>query len=349
MRQAMSGPALRYSFTHECGVVGLAADTGSFSPEYRTARDRFRRQADAAGARRWSLALDVRGPDGGELGLDLAWLGPAAAPRWVVVQSGVHGVEAFAGAAVQLDLLRRVNENNVDLNRNCLGAGERYTGAPPGYRELDPLLNPSSAPVFDFFTLRAGWQIVRHGLGSLKQAVVAGQYEYPRGLFYGGSQLEQGPLLLRDWLDSVRGPLRALVVLDLHSGLGRYGKASVFAEHIAGRDAEQLLRRRFGAVTPSTGTFGHGYRIRGGVANLYRQLFPGIEYHYLTVEFGTYSMLRVLHALRQENRWHFYGEGGTEHASKAALRQALGPPDERWRRGVLQHGRRLTLLAVGDR
>ena len=42
--------------------------------------------------------------------------------------------------------LRRVNEHNVDLNRNFLLPGEAYRGSPAGYAALDPLLNPKSPP-----------------------------------------------------------------------------------------------------------------------------------------------------------------------------------------------------------
>ena len=42
--------------------------------------------------------------------------------------------------------LRRVNEQNIDLNRNFLLPGERFEGADPTYASLDGLLNPTSPP-----------------------------------------------------------------------------------------------------------------------------------------------------------------------------------------------------------
>ena len=38
---------------------------------------------------------------------------------------------------------RRVNEDNVDLNRNFLLDDEGYVGCPDGYAHLDPLLLPA--------------------------------------------------------------------------------------------------------------------------------------------------------------------------------------------------------------
>ena len=78
-----------------------------FSPDYATARDRFRAAASAAGARLHSLPLEATGPDGLELTIDIAHLG-AEQPDTVVLHScGLHGVEGFAGSAIQLQLLRQ--------------------------------------------------------------------------------------------------------------------------------------------------------------------------------------------------------------------------------------------------
>ena len=37
------------------------------------------------------------------------------------------------------------------------------------------------------FLAKAVWNIARYGFNTLKNAVVQGQYEYPRGLFFGGN------------------------------------------------------------------------------------------------------------------------------------------------------------------
>ena len=53
----------------------------------------------------------------------------------------IHALNPFGMAH-----LRRVNEDNVDLNRNFLLAGEQFRGSPQRYRDLDPLLNPPTPP-----------------------------------------------------------------------------------------------------------------------------------------------------------------------------------------------------------
>ncbi len=335
-----------------------------FHPDYSQARHRFVGAAHARGVRVDTLILDAEGPNDAPLRIDIAWLGERDAHTALIVQSGVHGVEAFAGSAIQLQALagtvvnppglalilvhvlnpfgmawlRRANENNVDLNRNCLVQPDEYRGTDEGYHRLHRLLNPESPPSFDGFALRAGLHILRLGLGPVKQAVAQGQYDYPNGLFYGGAQLEQGPVMYRQWLEARLQTVERLLVLDIHTGLGRYARVTVFPE--APRDAAGVarLRRAFGGVLTAHHNDSPGYAIKGGVAGLYAQALPAIELQYLTVEFGTYPVLKVLQALRQENRWHCFGGGGVDHPAKRRLRQALCPRSSVWRRRVLEQG-----------
>src|SRR5215510_13293421 len=93
-----------------------------------------------------TLPLDAKGPAGESLGIDIAWIGSRQPKNVLVHSSGLHGVEGFAGSAIHLQFLnalptlapdtaillvhilnpfgmawlRRVNENNVDLNRNFI-------------------------------------------------------------------------------------------------------------------------------------------------------------------------------------------------------------------------------------
>src|SRR4051812_28497703 len=89
-----------------------------FSPDYASARDRFRVAAASAGGRLEAHPIEARGRGGMELTVDAARLGPADADRLHVVSSGLHGVEGFFGSAVQLAWLGREGSGRG------LGAGE---------------------------------------------------------------------------------------------------------------------------------------------------------------------------------------------------------------------------------
>src|SRR5688572_14760840 len=73
-----------------------------FAPDYSSALDRFRR---LAGERIDSLPISVRGPGGEPLTIDIAWMGATEARRILLVTSGLHGIEGFAGSAMQCALL----------------------------------------------------------------------------------------------------------------------------------------------------------------------------------------------------------------------------------------------------
>jgi len=335
-----------------------------FSPDYATARDRFRNAARAAGASLDALGIEARGPRHEPLSIDIARLGERDARRVLLHTSGLHGVEAFAGAAVQLAALedmpeppagcalvlahvlnpygmawlRRANENNVDLNRNFMRRDEHWDGAPALYARLDPLLNPPSPPGPDSFRLRLALPVLRHGLRALSQAIAEGQYEFPQGLFYGGKTLERGPRLYLDWLRRNLAQANRLLALDLHTGLGRRGEETLILEPGSNTTPATGLMRALGRrlVDPTTGQM--AYRARGVMGGVLQQALPGARIDFVLQEIGTAAAVTVLHALREENRLHHHGEFRLSHPAKLALCEALNPVSIDWRRRAVRHG-----------
>ena len=186
---------------------------------------------------------------------------------------GVHGVEAFAGSAIQLAWLtnrrphvdddealafvhpvnpfgmawvRRVNEHNVDLNRNCLAPGEAYSGAPNGYRRLHAFLNPTTGSSPDFFYAKVAWLVGRFGMAALKQSIAAGQYEFPSGLFFGGTSIEEAPRRVLDFMRTRLHDARRIVALDVHTGLGRYSTDTYLLDARTDQCVLTSVRRFFG-------------------------------------------------------------------------------------------------------
>jgi len=346
-----------------------------FSASYAAARERFRGAAKARGARLDALMLAALGPVGEALSIDIAWLG-APRPRRVMVHvSGTHGVEGFAGSAVQLEFLdrcvalprdcavalihalnpygmawlRRANEDNVDPNRNFLAPGESFSGAPPLYAALDPLLNPASPPGFDLFLPRALAWIARHGRAALTQAIAGGQYEYPRGLFFGGRQHSEGTLLYTQWLDEHCTGVEYLLAIDAHTGLGRRGVQTLVVEtEPAGEPSlcGTLRSMNSGPVIPPNTLAARDYVVHGGHAGLLARTLRDVRVGFVTAEIGTLAPLALLHALREENRWHQYGAATPAHPSKEKLLEAFCPRKAAWRKAALAHGRALIDEAV---
>jgi hypothetical protein len=343
-----------------------------FSPDYATARTRFREAASKAGAFHHSLDVAATGAHGEPLTIDIAWLGARKPRRVLLHASGVHDVEAYAGSAVQLALLdapppvprddalaivhvlnpygmswlRRTNENNVDLNRNFLVNGESWSGAPPLYRALDPLLNPPSPPSTDSFALRAIITALKHGFHPMKDAIAAGQYEYPKGLFFGGKALQRGPRLYIDWLREHLLNAEYVLAIDLHTGLGRHGTDTAIPEMRVnvtpiGTLAAALERPLVDVSRPSV-----AYEVRGSMGAALPRIVQGARFDCILQEIGTHGPLRVLHALREENRWHFFGDGSIVHPVKRRLREALCPAAVEWRRRAVELGGNLARAAA---
>lgn len=350
------------------------SDASAFSPDYTTARARFLAAAHAIGARTEAHPIGQAGPDGEPLTIDVAILGSAEPARAVVVSSGLHGVEGFFGSAVQSSLLedvlggwsppddgalillhglnpygfawlRRVNEENVDLNRNFLLEDEPYTGSPPGYAELDGLLNPPSPPSLPArmsFYPRAVLNIARHGMPAMKNAVAGGQYEYPKGLFFGGASLQRTGQILDAELPRWVGQAKRVLHIDFHTGLGRRGEYKLFVDHPWGSSGAAALAQTFGSqfVEPWEPKDGTSYNIRGGLGTWCKARLPHVDYDVLAAEFGTVHILRVIGALHEENRATHWG--GSEHPAFARARERLrdtfAPPERTWRDTVVPRG-----------
>ena len=345
------------------------------------ARARFRELADAAGAVLEHHQIEIAGQPRESLTIDIATIGSDKSRWTIVISSGTHGVEGFFGSAVQLawlaglqssrtgkngdgrfvlihgvnpygfQELRRTNEDNVDLNRNFLFAPGGYHGAPDGYAALDGFLNPASPPTFfEPYYLKALWHIWRNGLPALKSSIAGGQYEFPRGLFYGGNQLSQSAQIVQDnfarWIAGATDVLH----IDLHSGLGTYGEYRLLIDDAPGSQVVDWYRRVFGekSVEATVDAAGTAYKTSGDMGAWLAHKFAHISYRFATAEFGVYSIFRVLAALRAENRAYHYGRPGNRsyRRAKTELLECFCPHDTRWRETVLR--RALQIINQGS-
>jgi hypothetical protein len=321
--------------------------------------------------------IGVAGPAGGELTIDVACSPSQGADKSLVVSSALHGVEGFFGSAVQLGLLeqwasrsaapvrcvflhglnpfgfawiRRVDEQNVDPNRNFLLSEERYEGSSAGYAGLDGLLNPRCPPSWwEPFTLKALWSIARYGMPALRQAVAAGQYEFPRGLFFGGTGASRTHELLGGNLERWLRGSRDVVHLDFHTGLGPNGACKLMIDYTPSERQRSRLADWFGIdsfeVCDSSNI---AYDVRGGFGRwcVSRNLAP--DYLFAGAEFGTYGPIQMLAGLRAENQAHHWGMASAPSSVRAKhrLKELFCPSAQTWRLQVLERSFDLAARAV---
>lgn len=350
-----------------------------FARQYVTARQKLVDQAERMGLEVESMAITPLGPQEEALTTDVVWVGPADASRLILHTSGVHGVEGFPGSAAALWILegladgsiqppedtafafvhivnpwgmawlRRVNEDNADLNRNFLPPGEAYAGENENYGALDHLLNPKSAPKgWEFYGLRAAWWAMRLGFANAKQAVQEGQYERPQALQYGGSDLCESSRNFIGWCERSLDDVKRVIWVDFHTGLGPFGIDSLLVGE--GADATSLKARYGGRVQTLDPAKSVAYRIRGGIQSGIEARFPDIEWTSITQGFGTIKPVPLLKLARAENRL-------TQWSGKPPLRlfasrerkamlDAFNPPSAKWRRMILGRSRAIIEDAI---
>jgi hypothetical protein len=330
------------------------------------ARQRFQQAASQLGWQLEAHPIGCSGPGGEELAIDVGYSPSGDPDKVLVVSSGVHGVEGFFGSAVQIALLkhwatgslpsmrclflhglnpfgfarlRRFDENNVDPNRNFLLAGERYEGLPAGYAELNELLNPRRPPSrWEPFTLKALWTIVRHGMPALRQAIASGQYEFPKGLFFGGTGPSRTQQLLAENLKRWLRGSQYVVHLDFHTGLGPKGTCKLLIDYPLTEAQRTQLTDWFGVRTwEACDSSTIAYDARGGFGRwcASRNLAPA--YLFACAEFGTYNPIQIIAGLRAENQAHHWGTplAASTLRAKQRLKELFCPSARTWRERVL--------------
>ena len=347
------------------------SDAGLFSPDFFVARRRFQFAAKRLGWRVESYPLNLTGPKGADLTVEVAVSPTSGTDQAMVVTSGVHGVEGFLGSAIQLGIcnrwyhedvrtkrvrcvfihglnphgfawLRRFDQNNVDLNRNFLLPDERYAGCHPGYESLNSLLNPPTArPWIDPFPIHAVRKIYQHGLQALKQCVAEGQYEFPRGLFFGGSEPSFAMSLLNQQLPSWLAGCERVIHLDFHTGLGRRHQWKLLLDQSLATGQQQDLQQWFGHDRIETaGDNQTAYDVKGCIGRWCARHSHVPNYIYGCAEFGTYSPLAVLAGLRAENQAHHWNSPNQRvfWRTKLRLKELFCPAHPSWRTWAVEQG-----------
>jgi Protein of unknown function (DUF2817) len=339
-----------------------------FPISYFESRTRFIKLAREMGAKLVSHSIGHEATS--EFTIDVATVGAESAST-ILITSGLHGVEGFAGAAIQFAILneiskrvhppqvrfvlvhalnpygfaklRRVNEDNVDLNRNFLSSTEQFAGAPSGYSRMDHFLNPTTAPKkLEPFKLTAIYYILSMGMSALKESIAGGQYEFPTGLFYGGARACATTHIVEDQCAEWIGDSKRIIHLDVHTGLGAFGdhkllldqstssEELLWIKNIYGNDKVELLSQPKGTAYKVSGLFCHWMQTR----------FRDRDYRAIGAEFGTYGVLRVLAALRTENQAHHYCDERslTLVRAKQELLECFCPASTEWRRKIIAGG-----------
>jgi hypothetical protein len=326
-----------------------------FSSDYSNARERFCQAAKVAGARVHRYPLPERlGPRRESLSIDVARLGPESSTDALVVLSGTHGVEGLGGAGCQVGFLtdrlyealpssacallvhavnphgfawlRRVNEDNVDLNRNFVDFSRPPSSA--AYEPLHPWLVPTEweGDVRGRADAALQQYIAEHGQRAFQQALTAGQYTRPDGLFYGGTARTWSAQTLQQLLrEQLPRGVHRVAVLDLHTGLGPTAYGEPILIPCARGDLDRA-RAWFGCELRGlvaeesvniTGEQSVSAELEGTLARGFQEALPEHQITFIGLEFGTRPVSDVLTALRADHWAHARAPGNAVRTAEA--------------------------------
>jgi hypothetical protein len=367
--------------TTETSMAPGAAVLDSFSLRYAQARSKFQQAAAQAGLALQSYPLNLPGRDVEALAVDVAWQGPRDASRLLLISSGVHGVEGYCGSGAQIALLRnaawmarvrdsgvavlyahalnpygfshirRVTQENVDLNRNF----QDFSRALPtnsAYCTLHPRLIPQEWPPTLGNRLAVLGLIATQGMRRLQTAISGGQYERPDGLFFGGQAPTWSHQTLRQLLREHASQSRQLAWIDLHTGLGGTGACERMFMGENGQTADYVRANSWWGQPQALMHMGSADSVSASLSGLVWtaavEECPQAEFTGMYMEFGTRPLLEVMDALRGDHWLHLNPDADPALASqiKQRLFNAFFVDTPEWKRAVWDQVSQATAQAL---
>ena len=354
-----------------------------FSASYVDARGKFLAAARPNGA---SIEAHVnpnaKGAEGEELALDVARYGERGAESLLIVCSGTHGNEGFCGSFCQTAFIeegvidarrgavavllvhavnpygfshiRRVTENNVDLNRNF----RDFSKPPPEnsrYAEIHELLvpddwdGPARAKADDALKI---W-LQANGMPAYQAAVAGGQYAFADGLFFGGHEPTWSNATFRAILRSHGAAAKRIGVIDIHTGLGPAGYGEPISVIAPGMPEFKRAQAWWGdEVTSVTDGTSKSPPVTGSLVGAIEESLPHAETTSIGLEFGTVPLADVLEAIRGDNWLYARGlrsglrmESPLAREIKTKIRDALTLHSDDWMEKVYARAADLALRA----
>ncbi|RIK09828.1 MAG: DUF2817 domain-containing protein [Acidobacteria bacterium] len=341
--------------------------TDYFPATYATARQGFISEAEAAGAQITSHAHPLDDPSGEELAIDVARFGSQDAAAVVVIGSGTHGVEGRCGSGLQRIAMReglftelpkgvgvilvhginpfgfawdrRVDHNNIDVNRNFVDHAGPYPDN-DAYEALFDVLNPAELDDSQAWTDAITEYASAEGPIAAYRASVGGQYIHPEGLQYGGAAPTWSNEVLTSVWRQELGKASLAINVDFHTGIGPPGFGSVMQTANVDEDASDLASQWWGGIMRSARPESADPITCGLVGLGFDETVNWAQTVSIVLEFGTRDPLEVLGAIRADNWLEQYGDRRSEKGKEIGeqMRAAFFVDDPVWRDKVTERG-----------
>jgi predicted deacylase len=341
-----------------------------FRTSYAAARQAFRDAATARGLQVTPHANPAKGAEGEDVTTDVTLIGPRDAERLLICTSATHGAEGFCGSGIQVSWLaeggaktlpkntavlvvhavnphgfshvRRVNEDNVDLNRNFVDHAKPYP-ANKGYDELRQAICPDT---WDAASEAQSRKILmdyaeKHGEAAMTDAIAAGQYVDPQGVFYGGTKETWSNRNIRSILAPFAKTVKHAAFVDLHTGLGPYGFGEIMSNHGPKEPGHFIMKEWWGSEATyfDDGT-SSSYLVLGDINIGVCQTLANAKVAGITLEYGTIPKEDMIRAVRADNWLYVHGKVDSPKGReiKAQIRAAFYQEHDDWKQMVAERG-----------
>jgi hypothetical protein len=308
------------------------------------------------------------GRDGEKIQVGTALLGNPNATSTMLILSGEHGIEGYAGAGIQTALLerggfdlgddcsllfvhqinpwgcawdRRENENNVDLFRNFTYSS-RPSKTDPLYPEIDAALNLRawSGAERERADERRRSLVQRHGGDRVIAAMRRGQSEFPKGMTYHGAGPTWSKLIIDQILRENLPNCRRLFVLNLHTGFGAYGEGIIVCYEDPASRNYQMLERLYGRIYAPGNDASiptHSDPLPWSFA---AEVLPGLDVCMIAIEYGTENQGRSMPILQGNLYFHMHGDPTSPEALQIAkdYRRLFYAEEDGWKQAVAERG-----------
>ena len=343
-----------------------------FCDHYDEARRAWQASTNLA-RRKYSTACRVerfvhqaRGPESEELACELLYLDQSRVERHIVFISATHGIEGYAGSAIQRFLLhslvqgnltspketgivfihalnpwgmawaRRCDDQGIDVNRNFIDFNQPLPGN-PNYGRVRSWLHEADKE------LRSkGLDAVAKELGQVEfdKAISSGQYSDAGGPFYGGMAPCFSNRVIEEVISRYGLAEKPMVVIDLHTGLGPWGYGELICDHPADSKNEHFARRLFGPAVAVTAK-GASFSVpKSGLLDYRWHQVMSDNSCFLTLEFGSYNTDHLFDVIIEDHQlWYKQQQHHQPASTMTQQRQRMFehfcPGDIYWRHSVL--------------
>jgi len=314
-----------------------------------------------------------------DLSIDWCYIpGQKEKKKLLILTSGLHGIEGYTGSAIQIMFIekilkkqlripedmgilifhglnpygfkfhRKVTENNIDLNRNCIPGGQQFDIRNGGYAELTDMLMPAEPVNINnlhnrFFYLTAISKIIKESMPVLRQAALQGQYDFKGGIYYGGKGYEPQIDTLKTLLIDLIEGYKVVLNVDLHTGYGQRGEMHLFIDKPEDKAVLTGIEKVFNGSKIDWGSSSDFYTITGDYTNWVGSLVPDVLCIPMLFEFGTmntgqtFGSLKSMQIMILENQGAHYGykNNTNETRTKYLFDEMYFPSSLRWRSKVI--------------